>query len=140
MIKPIHKPLKQEALKLLTRCFVYSEKPQKFEAKIDLLTANRNCRFYGFYSKNHELLGILILEIENSVSAIIQAIACDQYHEKQGIASQLIEFGQKDTSVTNLIAETDDNSVDFYQKTGFSVENLGEKYPNVRRYRCSLAF
>ncbi len=35
-------------------------------------------------------------------------------------------------------AETDDEAVGFYRRLGFAVEDLGERYPGVRRYRCTL--
>jgi hypothetical protein len=39
-------------------------------------------------------------------------------------------------NIRELVAETDIDSVNFYLKTGFSVESLGEKYPGRERFRC----
>ena len=30
------------------------------------------------------------------------------------------------------------DAVEFYRKLGFSIESLGEKYPGVERFRCTL--
>ncbi|WP_307719492.1 GNAT family N-acetyltransferase [Paenibacillus chibensis] len=35
-----------------------------------------------------------------------------------------------------VIAETDEEAVDFYRNLGFIVQSLGEKYPGVERFRC----
>lgn len=41
-------------------------------------------------------------------------------------------------NVTKIIAETDMDAVGFYRRYGFSIEALGEKYPGVERYKCTL--
>lgn len=35
-----------------------------------------------------------------------------------------------------VIAETDEEAVNFYRSIGFEVYSLGEKYPGVERFRC----
>ena len=37
-----------------------------------------------------------------------------------------------------LVAETDADAIGFYQCCGFAVESLGELYPGVERFRCTL--
>jgi len=37
-----------------------------------------------------------------------------------------------------VIAETDDDAVDFYRRIGFEIESLGEMYPGVERYKCTF--
>lgn len=43
---------------------------------------------------------------------------------------------QLDPKPKRVIAETDDEAVDFYRNIGFEVHSLGEKYPGVERFRC----
>ncbi len=38
--------------------------------------------------------------------------------------------------VVTLVAETDRDTLNFYQKNGFVVISLGEKYPGVERFKC----
>lgn len=40
--------------------------------------------------------------------------------------------------LTELIAETDRDAVEFYRKYGFEIHSLGEKYPGVDRFHCRL--
>ncbi|CAM2901225.1 GNAT family N-acetyltransferase [Paenibacillus sediminis] len=35
-----------------------------------------------------------------------------------------------------VIAETDEDAVDFYRNIGFIISSLGEKYPGFERFRC----
>ena len=37
-----------------------------------------------------------------------------------------------------FIAETDRDAVDFYRSCGFTIESLGEKYPRIERFLCTL--
>ncbi|MDP2859713.1 MAG: hypothetical protein Q8P50_17310 [Bacillota bacterium] len=37
-----------------------------------------------------------------------------------------------------LYAETDGEAVGLYVKCGFRIESLGEKYPGVERFLCTL--
>ena len=48
--------------------------------------------------------------------------------------AQLLEKYNPD----KLIAETDQEAVEFYRNTGFVVYSLGELYPGVERFRCVL--
>lgn len=36
----------------------------------------------------------------------------------------------------SIVAETDDEAVDFYRRYGFFITSLGEKYPGVERFLC----
>lgn len=52
----------------------------------------------------------------------------------RGMIAQLLEKYNPD----KLIAETDQEAVEFYRNTGFVVYSLGELYPGVERFRCVL--
>ena len=82
--------------------------------------------------------GIIILKrIKNEDFEII-SIAVSPNFRKQGIASSLISFALKNLKCAVLKAETDDDAVGFYRSFGFNIETLGEKYPGVVRYLCTL--
>jgi hypothetical protein len=36
-----------------------------------------------------------------------------------------------------IVAETDEESVQFYRNIGFIIRSLGEKYPGVERFLCT---
>lgn len=57
--------------------------------------------------------------------------------QRRGIGRAMITHLQNRIRMP-LTAETDDDAVGFYQKCGFSIDRLGEVYPGVIRYRCTL--
>lgn len=48
----------------------------------------------------------------------------------------MIEFVQQKYSFSPMYAETDHEALRFYEKCGFAVKSLGEKYPGVERFYC----
>ena len=56
--------------------------------------------------------------------------------QNQGIGRAMIKYVQKTYKPSCIIAETDDDAVNFYRKIGFKVKGLGEKYPGITRYEC----
>ena len=56
-----------------------------------------------------------------------------------GIGSSLISFAWNEHRLGELTAETDADAVDFYERCGFSVRSLGEKYPGTERFWCTLS-
>jgi ribosomal protein S18 acetylase RimI-like enzyme len=128
--------LEKQALDLLSRCFVYPNEPQKLIEKITLFSQNAACQSYGLFL-NRQLVGILILENIQS-EHIIQAIACHPLLERQKIATSLLKAVRAEYPADIFTAETDQESLGFYQKAGFTVCSLGEKYPGVIRFLCTL--
>jgi ribosomal protein S18 acetylase RimI-like enzyme len=53
-----------------------------------------------------------------------------------GIGKKLIEYSFYHLKPSILVAETDDDAVEFYRRCGFIINSLGEKYPDIVRYEC----
>lgn len=45
----------------------------------------------------------------------------------------------KKKRIVRIKAETDKDAVGSYRKNGFSITSLGEKYPGVERFDCTLS-
>ena len=84
------------------------------------------------------ILGAIILKAAGGGAFEILHIATAPPHRGKGIASELISHAIEALQCAVLVAETDDDAVDFYRKYGFQIESLGEKYPGTIRYRCTL--
>lgn len=52
----------------------------------------------------------------------------------RGIILELIEMEKP----KKIVAETDEDAVDFYRNIGFEIISLGEKYPFHERFECSF--
>ncbi|MCR8746836.1 GNAT family N-acetyltransferase [Romboutsia lituseburensis] len=79
---------------------------------------------------------IIVLDITNTNKVVILNIAVNKCMQFKGIGSKLIDYSIESLNPKMLIAETDDDAVDFYKKYGFKIKSLGEKYGNCNRYEC----
>ncbi|WP_072950896.1 GNAT family N-acetyltransferase [Rhodococcus koreensis] len=61
-------------------------------------------------------------------------LATHPLYRRRGIGTALIHWVQSSHPGIPLVAETDADSVHFYEKSGFTSVSLGEKYPGVERY------
>jgi ribosomal protein S18 acetylase RimI-like enzyme len=73
-------------------------------------------------------------------AAVIEYIAVAEASQHSGLGSQLIAHVRAHAGTRDVIAETDDDAVDFYRRVGFAIGPgpAHERYPGVRRYRCVL--
>ncbi|MFK0521069.1 GNAT family N-acetyltransferase [Paenibacillus illinoisensis] len=90
------------------------------------------------YEDEGQLVGLVGYEKTGNSEITIQHIAVLPENRfknyGRGMIAQLLEKYNPD----KLIAETDQEAVEFYRNTGFVVYSLGELYPGVERFRCVL--
>ncbi|MGF9695484.1 GNAT family N-acetyltransferase [Paenibacillus sp. MABNR03] len=90
------------------------------------------------YEDEGQLIGLIGYEQTGISEITIQHIAVLPENRfknyGRGMIAQLLEKYNPD----RLIAETDQEAVEFYRNTGFVVYSLGELYPGVERFRCVL--
>lgn len=90
------------------------------------------------YVSAGRLVGSLGLEIAAPGAAILRHIAVFPAYRGRGIGRQLIAHALARFRLHHLTAETDREAVGFYRRCGFSITSLGERYPDVERFRCVL--
>ena len=95
-----------------------------------------NTHIYA-YKDVDEYKGIIIFEIVND-SATILDIAVKPEYQQKGIGSKLIDFIFNQFEIDKIIAETDDDAVEFYKKRGFTVAPANE-VSGTKRYICELS-
>ena len=71
----------------------------------------------------------------------LRYLAVDSTYRGNGIGRRLVYAVRDRAPRVALIAETDDDAVAFYRRTGFAVTALPRdpRWPHVQRYRCVLA-
>ncbi len=74
------------------------------------------------------------IEIIGANKARICHIAVAPQYRNKGIALQMIKEVVKMLQLTYIEAETDNEAVEFYEKIGFQVKSLGERYPGIERF------
>lgn len=73
-------------------------------------------------------------------SCEIRHIAVSLENRGQQIGSKMIGFIRKKYGFSSVLAETDQDAVDFYRKNAFEITSLGEKYPGRERFLCRKIF
>lgn len=83
------------------------------------------------------LVSVIGIERVGGTGACIQHIATIEKHHRAGHARHLIEAVVERLGLSSLWAETNRSAVGFYERCGFAVQSLGEKYPGVERFHCT---
>jgi len=89
-------------------------------------------------SLDGEVIGVLGYEtLPDGVVRICHIAVDPEFREMgygRGMLLELIDL----IKPAAIVAETDDDAVDFYRNIGFEIVSLGEKFPGVERYMCTF--
>jgi ribosomal protein S18 acetylase RimI-like enzyme len=111
--------------------------PQKIRAICERYRTDSRKRLFGI-ERDNDLVGCIGLEMTNENKATILNISVLSSCRRQGLGRTMIRESIALLSVSELSAETDAEAKDFYVQCGFEVKSLGEKYPGVERFHCTL--
>lgn len=120
--------------KLFSLC-MYKADSEKVKLLFDQYVSDSNKDLY-LYKESEAYVGLIGIEVLPR-KVIIGHIATEKKRRSKGLASNLIDHVMSQYPSMTLEAETDDDAVMFYKKTGFDIKSLGEKYPGFPRYSCS---
>jgi ribosomal protein S18 acetylase RimI-like enzyme len=110
--------------------------PDQVEKAVSLYKAEGWSKLYG-YVEEGLLVGIIGCDIQRDEVTIRHLAVLPENRGKGYGRGMILELLlQLDPKPKRVIAETDDEAVDFYRNIGFEVHSLGEKYPGVERFRC----
>ncbi|MFR9710227.1 GNAT family N-acetyltransferase [Paenibacillus sp. MB22_1] len=87
---------------------------------------------------NNELIGLIGLFQFSTMEVELKHIAIRSDYRKQGIGREMIYEYFNKNDISKMVAETDNDAVNFYRNIGFEITSLGEKYPGVERFQCIL--
>ena len=115
---------------------VYNPTPERLKSRAEKYSADKNifvyaCKIDSVYA------GIVVLKTENGTAEILD-IAVKPEYRKHGIGRKLIDFIFNRFPVDTIIAETDDEAVEFYKKCRFTITPTKE-VSDTRRYFCKLS-
>jgi ribosomal protein S18 acetylase RimI-like enzyme len=93
-------------------------------------------RLLGFLHDNRAVavVGLCMVEKAATVVHIAVAPSC----QGQGLGRELLKAAVTKFDLRRIAARTDAEAVGFYRRCGFSVCSLGEVYPGVERFDCTL--
>lgn len=110
--------------------------PDQLQRTIAAYESDPALELYGLISEE-ELVGIVGCSQHEEGGVVIRHLAVKPECRGAGFGRGLIlELIQK-LQPTSLVAETDEDAVEFYRSIGFAIQSLGEIYPGVERFRCS---
>ena len=118
--------------KILSHC-VFENSPKGIEKAVNEYRQYASRLFYGWI-ENGELLGVCGFEVHSDYVEI-RHISVDENTQRRGIGRSIVTALREKYKVA-IEAETDNDAVAFYRKTGFDTTAI-RKY-DVRRWVCRL--
>ena len=130
--------LSKEAYMLYAPC-MYQPKYDDFKIQMEDLLNDQSVKVYVCENRGRET-GMMVLKVSDSDAEIIGIVVSEKLR-RRGIGRHLIQFVMESEGVKRIEAQTDDDSVGFYRKCGFTEERIVVDYPDgsVVRYNCILS-
>jgi ribosomal protein S18 acetylase RimI-like enzyme len=136
MFTDVKSKLHDEAIRDLLELAVYPD-PDRLDDVLAAYRTDDGLSLYGYQSEG-EWVGILGFHLdENTQIADIKHIAVHPEARGKGFGRGMVVELILAKEPETVVAETDEDSVNFYRSIGFSVVSLGEKYPSVERFKCT---
>ena len=112
---------------------------EKFNKKIDQFLNDNSIKIFACFNQV-EIEGVIVVSFVEQSKIEIIGIAVDLSARGKGIGSYMINQIVNDYSLISVYAETDNDSVVFYQKNDFSITEFYETYDGKTfvRYKCEL--
>jgi ribosomal protein S18 acetylase RimI-like enzyme len=77
--------------------------------------------------RDGRVVGLIGIEIATNGGGVIRHIVTSQDARSTGVGRTMVDEAMHSLNLECLVAETDDEAVDFYRSCGFTVWSLGEK-------------
>lgn len=122
-------------VKEILRGALYHPTSEKVEALVSSVYAKSNTSLFGLMM-GETVVAVMGIRLDSQSVAEILHIAAREGSRGKGYGRQLIALVVQEEALRTLYAETDRDAVGFYQRCGFAIESLGEKYPGVERFLC----
>ena len=129
--------LSKEAFSIYASCMYYPTY-EKYKERMEDYFDNSSVKV--FVCKNRgKKTGMMVLESSGTAAEIIGIAVSDDARNK-GIGKELIKSVIKSEKIKIIKAQTDDDSIGFYRKCGFSEEKTVIEYYDKSsvRYNCVL--
>ncbi|MBR5913088.1 MAG: GNAT family N-acetyltransferase [Selenomonadaceae bacterium] len=130
--------LSDEAFSIYSSC-MYKPSYEKYKSKIEQFIDNSIVKIF-LCEDNDKKLGILILNRSDTFAEIV-GLAVRGDCRFKGIGRHMISQVMECEKLNCVKVQTDDETIDFYRKCGFTEERIVTKYTDGSsvRYNCFLA-
>ena len=129
--------LSEEAFSIYASC-MYHPTYKDYKGQMDDLLCDPSTKVFVYEDQGRKT-GLMVLKISEDAAEII-GIAVSDNARRKGIGTQLIQRVMESEDLKSVKAQTDDDSIGFYRKCGFSDERIVIEYPDgaAVRYNCVL--
>lgn len=127
----------EKNLKQVLSYAMFEPTEEKIQEKFCEYMRSQNTHIF-YVIQNKEICGVVVVEETNENKIIMKNIGVKPEYRNKKIGSFLINsfsFIEKFKN-NEIIAETDNDSVKFYEKIGFTVEKKELEYLGIERYIC----
>lgn len=117
---------------------MYQPTEEKYRKKMTEWMEEKNIIVYAAMEENR-IKGMVVFRFCQDNTAEVMGVAVHPAYRLQGIGSELIRQVAKEYGIEKIVAETDEQAVLFYRKTGFQTEKTERKFfeETVIRYICT---
>jgi len=134
MLVSIKERVREEAVQDLLGYCVFPD-PDRLQAVTNDYESTDEHELYA-YEEQGDIVGIVGIHVSPERLLTIRHIAVQPDMRGQGYGrGQILELIEL-KKPSRIVAETDEDAVDFYRNIGFTVVSLGERYPGVERFQC----
>ena len=129
--------LSEEAFSIYASC-IYNPTYRDYTAQMEDYMHDTSTKVFVNENRGRKT-GTMVLRLSEDAAEII-GIAVSENARRKGIGKQLIQSVMKSENLESIKAQTDDDSIGFYRKCGFSEERIVIEYPDgsAVRYNCVL--
>ena len=129
--------LSEEAFLIYAPC-MFHPTYEEYKTKMEDYLSDTSKKVF-VYEDRGKKTGLMVLKISEDAAEII-GIAVSEKLRRRGIGKQLILSAMELERIGRIEAQTDDDSIGFYRRCGFSEEKSIIDYPDgsVVRYNCIL--
>ena len=134
MLKNIKSQTDQEKVRELLGYAVFPD-PESVDKTVEFYGQAPERELYGYESEG-DLIGLIGFSADAEGTLTIHHLAVHPECRGAGYGrGQILELIQLQKPRV-IVAETDEDAVDFYRSIGFTISSLGEKYPGTERFVC----
>ena len=129
--------LSEEAFSIYASC-MYHPTYDEYKTQMEDYLLDSSVKVFVSENRSRKT-GMMVLKLSEAAAEII-GIAVSDNARRKGIGKQLIQRVMKSENLESVKAQTDDDSIGFYRKCGFSEERIVIEYSDgsVVRYNCVL--
>lgn len=127
---------KNETISKLIAYSMFNPTEGRIKSAAESIYSKEQGRFY--ICELDDIVGIVGVRRVDNAFAEIMHLAVAEDHRKEGIATALIKYVRDAERVSEIVAHTDSDAVEFYEKVGFKIEEEIDNMTGLVRFTCRL--